>query len=315
MCAFSRACLINSVILKSKMKKVRIMCEKKSELSVPEIKILEKEIGVGNQTLYKLCSGDNALNKLTDYDVLAAQLWLIGRSYAASPERRYYGQKINWTNSGNGLDTYFDLLAEELLKNRYDKLKEIATLLADNGAYQLTENPPEYDLNILTNVIDAVLSFNRLLKEAQFSVDNEDLIACGTNMETLKNNQRNMISFSSKFLHFHFPNTVFIFDSVTKGHFKGCGNPYEFTFCDNAGNKTSAVKIYKKDVTDLIKLLKLNTSEISDKEKEYVQHCVREYLLAKAIYKIDNSVFEDKFIPRQIDTYMLIANSDNYTKH
>ena len=40
----------------------------------------------GNQILYDMCKSGNMLNP----EELADEIWLIGRSYAASPERRFY---------------------------------------------------------------------------------------------------------------------------------------------------------------------------------------------------------------------------------
>lgn len=303
------------------------------DLTAIERDILKKEVSVGNQVLYELCKKYSLSNFCEKYqsfskkekneikDGLAAQLWLIGRAYAASPERRDYGEKINWKNSGNGLDTYFDLLAEHLCNN-YQKFINCVNPLSKLGNYQF--NKERVDIEILSNVIKGVIEFNKLLKEIRFSVDENELSAhvnkdC-KKMQSLKDKQKNLISFSSKFLHFHFPNIVFIFDSITKSHFKGYGNPYEFKF----NSETSEIRIYKSknkngtqeylSVFEIQKELSLN--ELNSQEKEYAIHCIREYLLAKEINdfcKRNNSsdnIFKNKYIPRVIDTYMLIANSN-----
>ena len=54
----------------------------------------------------------------------------------------------------------------------------------------------------------------------------------------------------------------------------------------------------------------IGEKELTDTEEEYKTHCVREYLLAKEIHQRDSAIFKDKYIPRLIDTYVLIANSD-----
>lgn len=246
---------------------------------------------------------------------LAAELWLIGRSYAASPERRDYGEKIEWTNSGNGLDTYFDLLAEKLWSDEYyNELKSIVENLENLGKYKFAPSSEENDKNILAAVITNVLKFNALLKEIRYAVDEKELLNhVGDDkekLEVLKNNQKNMMSFSSKFLHFHFPDVVFIIDTITKGHFKGYGNPYEFKF----QNDTSNIRFLKKQVNEMLGELELNNiigdTKLTDAEEDYKTHCVREYLLAKKIVTESNFEFNEKlYIPRQLDTYMLIANS------
>ena len=48
----------------------------------------------GNQVLYEMAAN----SALTDKNQFACAMWLIGRSYAASPQRRSYGtdKKENW---------------------------------------------------------------------------------------------------------------------------------------------------------------------------------------------------------------------------
>lgn len=296
------------------------MC-KLSDIEKSIIKKRHSGHSVGNDVLYKLCEEHHLSKKEQDY--IAAQMWLIGRAYAASPERRDYGEKINWKNSGNGLDTYFDLLSEKLCNEYSQTLENIVNSLSGLGKYKLKNESIDKDIKILSTVINSVIEFNKLLKKIRFSVDKDDISTHvnedNKRITSIENNQKNIISFSSKFLHFHFPNIVFIFDSITKSHFKGYGNPYNFKF----KNETSKVKFYKSEnkkekaedlsVSQVEKMLSL--SNFSSQEKEYATHCIREYLLAKAIYKfhsennLSDDIFADKNIPRVIDTYMLIANS------
>lgn len=290
-----------------------------------EKEILSRGISVGNEVLYTLCRDYPLLKEKNPKDMnerrrlqgLAAELWLIGRSYAASPERRNYGVKIEWTNSGNGLDTYFDLLAKKLWSDGYyDELEKIVENLEEMNriGYKFDQSFQENDKNILASVIANVLKFNALLKEIRYAVDEKELLnhvgGDEKKLEVLKNNQKNMMSFSSKFLHFHFPDVVFIIDTITKGHFKGYGNPYEFKF----QNDTSNIRFLKKQVNEMLGELELNNiigdTKLTDAEEDYKTHCVREYLLAKKIVTESNFEFNEKlYIPRQLDTYMLIANS------
>ena len=176
-----------------------------------------------------------------------------------------------------------------------------------------------------------MINLNRLLKEVRFALDEDDLkryinkhknqyrkkystsndeIIIQNVMNDFKQNNKNMLSFCSKFLHFHSPDSIFIMDSITKGHFKGYGNPYEFKF----QKMTSKINFTKSQVNEILGKLKLNIiigdKELTDTEEEYKTHCVREYLLAKEIHQRDSSIFQGKYIPRLIDTYVLIANSD-----
>ena len=315
---------------------------------------LTKDYGVGNRTLYNLCNTYKLpkMEKITYKEIkankqklkenfdkkeisgLAAQFWLIGRSYAASPDRRGYGAikdpKIEYTISGNGLDDYFSHLALALFDKNFiityekirDKIEEIS-----EKKYEFDDD----DYSLINEAISTVINLNRLLKEVRFALDEDDLkryikkhknqyrkkystsndeIIIQNVMNDFKQNNKNMLSFCSKFLHFHSPDSIFIMDSITKGHFKGYGNPYEFKF----QKMTSKINFKKSQVNEILGKLELNIiigdKELTDTEEEYKTHCVREYLLAKKIYQQDSSIFQGKYIPRLIDTYVLIANSD-----
>lgn len=292
------------------------------KLSDTEKSIIKERHSVGNDVLYKLCEEHHLSKKEQDY--IAAQMWLIGRSYAASPERRGYkaikGTKIKYNVSGNGLDDYFDKLADKLIeKLNSEKYSHFAEPWK-NLKTRYTLDISDKDIDKLKNSIKAVIELNCLLKESRFELDKDDLethindnkekyeVEYPDNtkekaMEHFENNNKNMISFCSKFLHFHFPNTVYIIDGITESHFKG-KTEYSFKF----NGIPSQIKVQKKYEKELIK--KLNFDNLSEPANKYVKHCIREYLLATEIYKKDNKAFENKYIPRVIDTYMLIANSN-----
>lgn len=299
-----------------------------------EIEILNKGNGIGNQVLYDLCKEYPLSEK--NKDGIAAQMWLIGRSYAASPERRGYkhvkGTKIEYTASGNGLDDYFEMLADKFIDKLNEKensyLDEYFSLL--NNRYDFEDY--EKDTDKLTKSIIAVLELNSLLKQARFEIDQKDLETHIENnldnydgktkdqvMKDFEKNNKNMISFCSKFLHFHFPDTVFIIDGITESHFKG-RTEYSFSFksADESGNtsfENSKIKIAKKAVDETIDKLKLKgveeLKELTEPESKYVKHCVREYLVAAEINENCNNIFKDKYIPRVVDTYMLVANQSS----
>lgn len=307
------------------------MSKDRVELKDIEKDILNRGISVGNEVLYTLCKDYPLLKENNSKDMnrerrlqgLAAELWLIGRSYAASPERRDYGEKIEWTNSGNGLDTYFDSLAEKLWRNEYyGQLKTIVESLENLDRYEFTEVSKEKDNDILVSVITNVLKFNALLKKIRFAVDKDELLnhvgGDTEKLEVLKNNQKNMLSFSSKFLHFHFPDVVFIFDTITKEHFKGPRGKHHFKFENENGDPEGNITFSKEEMNALISDISEmkycdDSIEIGKYEKaeEYITHCVREYLLAREIKKASPKIFdgENIHIPRLIDTYMLMTNS------
>ena len=263
--------------------------------------------------------------KYSAKEALAAQMWLIGRSYSASPERRNYRieknknnhEKLKLSSSGDGLDTYFDLLANKLLKKIKGDKDLINALNKLNGKKYNFGNNFEKDADILIASVEAVLGLNKLLKDIRYAIDEEDIKTyLGKNMfvdDNYKNGQTNALSFCSKFLHFHYPNTVFILDNITESHFKGRGKELKFKF--NNEDDESCITVVKQEVRSIL----INTFEFDknyketdvekDKEALYKKHCVREYLLAKAIYNKDKTIFDKKYVPRIIDTYMLMANT------
>lgn len=301
------------------------------KLTEIEKEILSRGISVGNEVLYTLCRDYPLLKEKNPKNMnerrlqgLAAELWLIGRSYAASPERRDYGEKIEWTNSGNGLDTYFDLLAEKLWSDGYyDELEKIVENLEEMNriGYKFDQSFQENDKNILASVIANVLKFNALLKEIRYAVDEKELLnhvgGDKEKIEVLKNNQKNMLSFSSKFLHFHFPDVVFIIDTITMEHFKGPRGIHHFKFEKANGDLEGSITFSKEEMNEMISDVskikyKDDSIEIGkyDKAEEYITHCVREYLLAREIKKVSPKIFDGEgiHIPHLRDTYMLMTN-------
>ena len=83
-----------------------------------------ESISIGNAILYKLCN-DYPMND--DVNGMIVKLWLIGRSYAASPERRNYSKKyrqndidakIDLSTGSNGRDTFFNKLSKNCGKQQ-----------------------------------------------------------------------------------------------------------------------------------------------------------------------------------------------------
>ncbi len=238
-------------------------------------KILDKNVSKdilvksnkGNELLYKFCADTN---HWLDKDFLSAQIWLIGRSYAASPERRSYkGKKIE--NKGDGTDKFYDKLSEELLNDKeYEELIEHLKTLKDEQ-YSLTEE--DKDIEILKEAIKSVVIFNRLLRKAIKHVDNTD-----------DDSLNNFISFSSKFLHFYMPNVIFIIDSFSK--------------------KTLNSENYEKPKFKnlLGKLDNIGIEKCNDKEKEYIKHCCKAYLVSRYLQK---KFINIEITPRVLDNYLL----------
>lgn len=227
---------------------------------------------IGNKTLYALCE-EYPLYDNPSEDALSGQIWLIGRSYAASPERRHYKKdkkpiKPELHQSGNGLDTFFKSLAKELLKNQ--GFQDIINFIKDNREKHYDFDYSEKDIKLLLQVGDIVNLFNSVLKEAIKRVDNEDL----KNYPDAEIND--FPSFSSKYMHFQLKNIVFIKDSISAAHLLKMGIK-----ADNEKLK-SAIK---------------NESWSS----EYHKHIIQEYVFG-CMAKEQNIPY---ITPRNIDTYVL----------
>ena len=297
-----------------------------------EKSILQTKPRLGNDILYDLCEkmplGWKGDGIYTAEEALSAQMWLIGRSYAASPERRNYhaDKAIQLNNSGNGLDTFFDLLAAEMIQHKeYEEIVQTLISIKGRDPYFSAENAEDYDRETLRLVVKTVLKLNELIKSARFAVDKIDLANAVGEEESklLKETQSNSLSFCSKFLHFHAPHQVFIMDSLTREHFKQKNRKeYGFQFSENGEPLDSEISIPKDDANTLVKNLVDNLPNdlvyteglyekkqtANKKEVEFIIHCAREYLLAKALHEQANVDYSGQCIPRMIDTYMLCAN-------
>ncbi len=237
----------------------------------------------GNELLYGFCADpDNWLNK----EYLSPQIWLIGRSYAASPQRHKSHKNSNM--SADGTDTFFNELADNLLdmKDYRELIEAIKTLKTERYSYVDSGK----DEKILIQTAESVISFNRILREAikkTDKTDDDDLI--------------NFISFSSKLLHFYVPEVFYITDSVSAGTLRSAFN-------SNCGLASVDVND-KKRYTELLKTLKheVNYSSPNAKIKEngldYIKHCCRAYILSCKLYKeADTKIIT---VPRALDNYLL----------
>lgn len=168
----------------------------------------------GNQILYDMCV-NNADHPWGKADILADKIWLIGRSYAASPERRYRfnnGYKSKDFEKeiarGDGTGQYFYKTAEYILEDK-ENYSELVSLLEKMRPYSFDGG--DEDIKQLKNAIHCVALFNGMIKSASKKYDDEF-------NETLsgKVKYKNQISFCSKFLHFHAPHTIFIIDRFSR---------------------------------------------------------------------------------------------------
>lgn len=128
---------------------------------------------LGNNILYDMCRQYPAHNNKSE---IIAKVWLIGRSYAAAIERR----KNSGDDVFDGDDFYIERVAPEIMKSEIDNwLKSLK---------RVTPKSKEY----LSSILSAHLNVTELF----FRIS-------GLEKRSL----------ASKYLHFHFPDLFFIYDS------------------------------------------------------------------------------------------------------
>ena len=266
----------------------------------------------GNEILYKMASDCDDLH---DAKKLTGSLWLIGRSYSASPQRRSYKKAWIPKSSNDGRDNFFSKIAEPLSHSScFDDLIEAYN--EENLTYTFESQEGrainDSDKALLAKTINTVISFNSALSAA---IEEFDEVPDGHRLNGKEIKCNNHISFSSKFLHFYFPNAVFIIDSYAHSGgaalFNGNAN-----LTDGANNSKTKLRnlctppknenevkdyfldsVYrpfdKEEVNRILEEIEpeINVSarcgdrEVESNEqlsaKNYVYHCVRSYLVCK----------------------------------
>ena len=228
----------------------------------------------GNQTLYDMCKKGNMLNA----DELADEIWLIGRSYAASHERRF-ANRIGDLTRGRGTGDYFKHIAKYLISqpdflSLVSKIKSLTPLNFDCSPN---------DFSNLCSSIQCVEELNELIKAASKDYDRvyNPRILCPPTV------YKNQISFCSKFLHFQMPENFFIIDTFT---FEA-GKQLFLTGC------RGTVALYGIPITSVERLVFFNefsrifasapgctkTSSVID---DYKEHVKRSYALGVILKEI-----------------------------
>ena len=169
-------------------------------------------ISLTNKVLYRLCKDKNKYTWGNGH-FFGEKIWLIGRSYAASPERRYvkksgFTDKLELDNVGDGTGKYFEEIGNYIVKDsRYERLISMAKVLQTGYKF----DGSSADLELLGKSIEIVELLNQMVKDASREYDSK------YNPKIVNSvNYKNQISFCSKFLHFHCPHTVFIIDHFTQ---------------------------------------------------------------------------------------------------
>lgn len=268
---------------------------------------IKDSVSVGNRTLYNLCE-EHPLSATYDdneIDSLASKIWLIGRSYAASPERRNYisGNELlemSLKTSDDGENFFFEQLAKNIIKNnKYKRLIDLVdrykkTFFKDASGSKRNEE-------LLRQEIEIVFMFNDILRKSIRKIDAKSINEKKRKGIKGKIRIKQFVSFSSKFMHFHLPYIVFIYDNFssnhTKKHKKG-----EYFFVKNGKKEIS---FCESDYKNLFNKISNNyNKKIDNKELEYIRHACISYLV---LYKLRDK-HDTSITPRMVDNFLLAVN-------
>ena len=273
----------------------------------------------GNEVLYKMAA-DSDIQKP---EQLAGIMWIIGRSYAASPQRRAYGTKKenNWPvrSDNDGRDQFFSFIAKEITGNDLRFLDALKEPVRYVGA--------DAEPDLLAKGIYGVLQFNLLLSEAIGHFD----------YAPPEEHCNGHISFCSKLLHFYYPHAVFIIDSYAQagatnlfnrsgmGYICSPSDPDTYdvlkmqTDCSHHFSESVYALFPKKQTDALVKCLMEHRqlaelteaySKRGQDAKPYIIHCVRSYILGcllegKVAPVAQVAEGQVRSMPRLIDTVFL----------
>ncbi|MDD6094765.1 MAG: hypothetical protein PUC29_03370 [Clostridia bacterium] len=269
--------------------------------------IANEKCSFGNKLLYDMCINKEG-QEWNNVNLLADKIWLIGRSYAASPERRYtfkpeYKDAARTRdNAGDGTGKYFTSVAEYII-NSSKVSPHIINSLKNGYLFDFSQSDCEH----LFDGINSVLELNDLIVKAYADYDGQEFAN--------KVNYRNQVSFCSKFLHFHFPDTVFITDGFSKVGAsclfpKGAKKDAEINW------KNDRVKISNKSnpkgAMDLVhscrkfeEIFAVGCRALKTHEVEYAEHCLRAYKTACLFKMFLGNEIPSCSYPRIVDILLL----------
>lgn len=281
---------------------------------------------IGNDILYQLCESHPfpapcicndgvSVEELREQEgILAGKMWVIGRSYAASPERYAYvrsGKSRKPPEGGSeGYESFFNDVSAILFEGEpyfrgcgakeeggefWEKAKvhareakgwfhEALALVHELASETYDLHGGSNDVDILARVADTVTTFGSAIQEARAARD-WAIIACNNKSENKSGawsgeirveDQYFPLSFSSKFLHFHLPRLVFIYDNISGGIL---APNHRCCYFDGTGQRASGeVSRFKVDCNHA-----MGRKTGNEQRRKYFLHAAKELALATAI--------------------------------
>ena len=263
-------------------------------INIKEIAEKETVYSYGDRCLYRM---SQEVLKAPDENKIASMIWLIGRSYSASPER--ITKAIDHNKYVNDKNKMPEIVFENMAKYLNDNIVNDKNSLYDQG-YLFDSS--DKDIKHLCDTIELVYRIN----ESKCSI----------------NRATNMISFSSKFLHFCMPNRVFIYDQYSRKGTAALFGKHK-RFDDACINEYTGKYIELKDeVNENITVSPRYNSENIEQDnellKDYIRHVCGCYLLASIIHQSEINgiqIDENKYsIPRLVDSVLMDIGKKEYMK-
>ena len=266
--------------------------------------INNKNYDYGNDILYRHC-GFDCLPKPGSSQIdtkLSSIIWLIGKAYSADPTR----SAAKGTFANKGLGSSFESIAKGICVSKdYSYFyHELLTLCDQTYSYQYEKDQP-----ILQKTAELVALLNGMIMSTMQQAAEEKQLD--------KTKVKNVVSFSSKFLHFMCPNLFFIIDSYS---FNGAVALF-------SGKADRKLYIADKDSTENLNINKTardyfnaNPSVSSlwaedlekAKDDSYYTHCLRCYHLACFLKENDRQCThqvsgdsESTYMPRLVDSILM----------
>lgn len=226
----------------------------------------------GNDILYQHC-GVDCLPKPGSSQIdtkLSSIIWLIGKAYSADPTR----SAAKGTFANKGLGSSFESIAKGICVSKdYNYFyHELLALCDQTYSYQY-----EKDQSILQKTAELVAVLNGMITTTMQQAAEVKKLD--------KEKVKNVVSFSSKFLHFMCPNLFFIIDSysINGGIALFSGNATKILYIADKGSPENIC--IDKTVRDYFKkYLSVDPLRSKDlvkaKDRPYYMHCLRCYHLA-----------------------------------
>lgn len=268
--------------------------------------INENNYTYSNEILYAACGGVGVLppaiaHTPRDLDRFASVMLLVGRAYAASPERRKGAKSVH-----DGMITFFDAVAYKIVAHS-DYLawrKRVLNIEKSNYIYDGKQS----DRELLEESKKCVVDLNNMLRQAIGDFDEKGEL----------DDTKNCISFCTKLLHFIVPHIFYIKDSISwESIWSIYGRGATSTLKYGADIELEIPKyLFGDELNNRYSLFKVGRGKKDPRhtpEEEYWYHCRGCYMISCVLKSITlvsqtngfNGITNINSLPRLVDSVLL----------